>query len=360
MPGKARAVASDEMLKILCWEGYDAESVLKPFRDQHPGAQTKARTDISDLQMIDQLRRGGIRNWDLINLNQPWAREVLYPEGLIAPLDHERFMPYFDKMLPAFRTPYQLSFADDGSLLGMPQRFGPLSFVVNTDRISRKTAESEGWNLFLEPSMKHRFGVLTYETLNIIHLCLTAGIDPFKTATQTTLDKFAATANSVFTNAKFFSDDMNVLNRALLSGEIDAYFTGGTYTASAARLAGARNIRGITPTSGPVNGKGGLLWVELTSAVNNPIRSPLAEDFLEYVQDPRVAKAVALVKQTHNPVAQMGNPAVMSEFSSEELDAIQWDSLEEEISRSLDHGIVSSHDKYGRFYQAAIAGRSTK
>ena len=66
---------------------------------------------------------------DLINVNQPWAREQLYPEGLIKPLNKERFMPYFDKMLPDFAKPYALSFADDGNLIGMPQRFGPFSFV---------------------------------------------------------------------------------------------------------------------------------------------------------------------------------------------------------------------------------------
>ena len=30
------------------------------------------------------------------------------------------------------------------------------------------------------------------------------------------------------------------------------------------------NVRGITPRSGPVDGKGGVVWIELTSAVNNP------------------------------------------------------------------------------------------
>ena len=34
-------------------------------------------------------------------------------------------------------------------------------------------------------------------------------------------------------------------------------------------------------------GKGGIAWIEITSAVNNPQLSPLAADFLEYVQDRR-------------------------------------------------------------------------
>ena len=45
--------------------------------------------------------------------------------------------------------------SDDGKdLLGMAQRFGPYSFVVNTDKISRKTAEDEGWDLFNDPNCR--------------------------------------------------------------------------------------------------------------------------------------------------------------------------------------------------------------
>ena len=84
------------------------------------------------------------------------------------------------------------------------------------------------------------------------------------------------------------------MNLALINGEIDFYLTGGTYTASPARLDGATNIRGITPKKGPLaGGKGGITWVEVTSVVNNPQVSPLAYDFLEYVQDPEICHAVA-------------------------------------------------------------------
>ena len=43
---------------------------------------------------------------------------------------------------------------------------------------------------------------------------------------------------------------------------------------------------------------------------------------------------VAFAEGTFNPVAQMGNPGCFKLFTKEELDAIQWDSLEEEMARS--------------------------
>jgi spermidine/putrescine transport system substrate-binding protein len=352
---KVRAARNDEM-NILCWEGYNSDDVLGPFREMHPDADIRAESGTSDPDMINKLRAGEIKVWDLINVNQPWAREQLYPENLIRPLNKDRFMPYFDKMLPTFAEPYPLAFAENGDLIGMPQRYGPFSFVVNTDKISRETAEKEGWNLFLDPSMQDRYGVLTYDNWNIIHMCLTAGLNPFEPIEGGDVDKFRKTAESIFGGAKLLSDDLVAMNLALINGEIDAYFTGGTYTASPARYDGLTNIRGITPASGPVDGKGGVVWIELTSAVNNPNPSDLAEEFLEFVQKPDVCEAVAFSEGTYNPVAQMGDPAVMDRFDSDQLDAIQWDTLSDEMSRSLDYQVVASYDELSKIYSSAKRG----
>jgi spermidine/putrescine transport system substrate-binding protein len=342
--GPAFAGRTDRM-NILCWEGYNSDQVLGPFRKAHPSATVRAESGTSDPDMINKLRAGETSVWDLINVNQPWARDQLYPENLIKPLNKERFLPYFDKMLPGFSNPpYPLAFADDGNLIGMPQRYGPFSFVVNTDVISREMAEDQGWNLFLDPAMKDRFGVLTYDNWNVIHMCLTAGLNPFAPVEGADVEKFRETAKTIFGGSKLLTDDLVAMNTALINGEIDAYFTGGTYTASPARYDGATNVRGITPKSGPVDGKGGCVWIELTSAVNNPDPSDLAEDFLEFVQTPEIAKAVAFTEGTYNPVAQMANPEVMAQFDEEELDAIQMDSLEEEMARSLDYSVVASYD----------------
>lgn len=342
----------DDQLNILCWEGYNSDAILDPFRAAHAGSTVRAESGTSDPDMINKLRAGETSVWDLINVNQPWARDQLYPEGLIKPLNKERFMPHFDKMLPEFKD-YPLAFADDGELIGMPQRYGPFSFVVNTDVISRETAEDQGWNLFLDLAMKDRYGVLTYDNWNVIHMCLTAGLNPFAPVEGEDINKFKSTAETIFGGAKLLTDDLVAMNTALINGEIDAYFTGGTYTASPARYDGATNVRAITPNSGPVDGKGGVVWIELTSAVNNPDPSSLAEDFLDYVQGAEASKTVAFTEGTYNPVSQMGNPEVMALFDAEELDAIQMDSLAEEMSRSLDYEVVASYDTLIDIYTQA-------
>ena len=342
-PGRAMA-AREKELNILCWEGYNSAQVLDPFRTEK-GATVKAESLTNDPTMINRLRAGETNVWDLINVNNPWARKVMFPEKLITPLDRARFEPFFDKMMPAFKAPYKWAMDEAGeNLLGMAQRFGPYSYVVNTDKISRAAAEDQGWNLWNDAANDGKYGILESDDWNVFNICLIAGFDPFKVHSDEEVAKFKETAERVFKGAKVVGD-IATMNQALISGEIDFHMTGGTYSASPARADGNPNIRGITPKSGPMNGKGGVAWIEITSTVNNPQLSPLAADFLEFVQSPKMAHTVAFAEGTFNPVAQMGNPECFSLFTKEELDAIQWDSLEEEMSRCVEYDIVPDYDK---------------
>lgn len=332
-------------LNILCWEGYNSAQVLDPFREQ-TGATVKAESLTNDPTMINRLRAGEINVWDLINVNNPWARKIMWPEKLIKPLDRARMEPYFDKMLPAFKPPYHWALDESGKdLIGMAQRFGPYSFVVNTDKVSRASAEDQGWDLWNDDANAGKYGVQESDDWNVFDLCCIAGFDPFKEHTDEEVARYTETAKRVFKNAKVVGD-LATMNQLLVSGDIDFYLTGGTYSCSPARADGALNIRGITPNKGPMaDGKGGIAWIEITSVVNNPDVSPLAEQFLEYVQDPEMSHTVAFAEGTFNPVSQMGNPECFKHFTKEELDIIQWDSLEEEMARSVEYDIVPDYPK---------------
>jgi len=337
--------AREKELNILCWEGYNSAQVLDPFRTAND-ATVKAESLTNDPTMINRLRAGETNVWDLINVNNPWARKIMYPEGLIKPLDKATFEPFFADMLPGFEWPYRWCMSDDGNeLLGIIQRFGPYSFVVNTDKVSRDTAEDVGWDLFNDPANAGKYGVLESDDWNVFDICLIAGFDPFREHTDDEAALFAETAARVFKGAKLVGD-IATMNQAFVAGEIDFHMTGGTYSASPARADGFLNIRGITPKKSALpDGKGGVAWIEVTSLVNNPELSPLASQFLEYVQDPEVAHTVAFAEGTFNPVTQMGNQACFDLFTADELEAIQWDSLDEEMARSAEYDIVPDYDK---------------
>ena len=57
------------------------------------------------------------------------------------------------------------------------------------------------------------------------------------------------------------------------------------------------------------------------------------------------AHTVAFAEGTFNPVTQMGSKECFDLFTKDELDAIQWDSLEEEMARSVEYDIVPDYDK---------------
>ncbi|HEU4824957.1 MAG TPA: PotD/PotF family extracellular solute-binding protein [Dongiaceae bacterium] len=344
--GVRRAMADrSKDLNILCWEGYNSAQVLDPFREMK-AATVKAESLTNDPTMINRLRAGEINVWDLINVNNPWARKIMWPEKLIKPLDRAKMEPYFEKMSPAFKPPYKWAMDDSGKeLIGMCQRYGPYSFVVNTDKVSREMAEDQGWDLWNDPKNAGRYGVLESDDWNVFNICCIAGFDPFREHTDDEVAKFTETAKRVFKGAKVVGD-IATMNQSFISGEIDFHMTGGTYSASPARADGNKNIRGVTPKKGPMEGgKGGISWIEVTSVVNNPDVSPLAVEFLQYVQNPKTAHVVAFAEGTFNPVAQMGNPECFNLFTKEELDAIQWDSLEEEMARSVEYDIVPDYDK---------------
>ena len=197
VPGVAQAARETE-LNILCWEGYNSAQVLDPFRSAK-GATVKAESLTNDPTMINRLRAGEINVWDLINVNNPWARKIMYPEKLIKPLDRARLEPYFAKMMPEFKAPYKWAMDDSGTeLLGMAQRFGPYSYVVNTDKISREAAEDQGWSLFSDPANAGKFGILESDDWNVFNICLVAGFDPFKEHSDEEVEKFKTAAETVF------------------------------------------------------------------------------------------------------------------------------------------------------------------
>lgn len=76
-----------ERLKILCWDGYNAPSLLNEFSPRN-NCLVNAQGLVSDSLSVRQiqLERNVV---DILNINNPFAKKVLYPEGLIRRMDGE-------------------------------------------------------------------------------------------------------------------------------------------------------------------------------------------------------------------------------------------------------------------------------
>lgn len=355
--GPSKGQAQGRPLALLTWDAYADPRLLELWRAQ-TGQTLRYEIHISDPTSVNRLRAGETSVWDFININNPWARTQLWPEGLIRELPRERFEPLYAAMQPKFAPPYHWAMSEDGQhLLGVVQRYETFDFVVNSDVISPALAKDEGWELFNNPDFAGRYGILAYEDWNVMDICMGAGIHPFRAKTEAEIERFAATAKLWIDNAKLITTDFVQLNLAIINGEIDLYFTGGTYTTTSARLEGVANLHAVTPSSGPADGKGGINWIELNSAVDNPDQLPEALDFLEWITEVEPAWIVANGNGNLQPVAQMANPALFAKFTSEQLAALQWDEFDERIANAVEFDIVPDYDRLYDIYSAAMRTR---
>lgn len=351
------AAAQDRPLSLLTWDAYADPRLLDLWRSG-TGTDVRYEIHISDPTSVNRLRAGETAVWDFINVNNPWARSVMWPAGLIRDLPRDRFDPLYAQMKEKFQMPYKWAMSEDEEhLLGVVQRYETFDFVVNPDVISPQLAKDEGWDLFNSGDFTGRYGILAYEDWNVMDICMGAGVHPFKEKTDEEVARFEETCNRWIENAAMITTDFVQLNLAILNGEIDLYFTGGTYTTAAARLEGVTELHAVTPSSGPADGKGGINWIELNSAVNNPDAHPAALDWLEWITTPDAAELVARGNGNLQPVSQMSQPELFSRFSNEELAAIQWDEFDERISNAVEFDIVPDYDRLYDIYSAAMRSR---
>lgn len=345
-------------LALLTWDAYADPRLLNLWREQ-TGGSIRYEIHVSDPTSVNRLRAGETSVWDFINLNNPWARKQLWPGGLIRDLPRDRFEPLFDAMFDKFSPPYHWAMSEDGEhLLGVVQRFETFDFVVNSDVISPRLAGDEGWDIFNNPDFKDRYGILAYEDWNVMDICMGAGVHPFRDKSEDDFEAFERTARLWIQNAKMITTDFSQLNLAIINGEIDAYFTGGTYSITSARMEGINNLYAVAPKSGPADGKGSINWIELNSAVNNPDLSPDTFDYLEWITQPEPAYLIANGNGNLQPVSQMAQPEVLAKFSKEQLSALQWDEFEERIANAVEYDVIPGYDRLYDIYSAAIRERS--
>jgi spermidine/putrescine transport system substrate-binding protein len=331
-------------LKILGWEGYDDPGMVAPFFNRS-GIAVELDAHISDFEAAERVLDGSSA-WDLLNINSPFVRDVLLPQGHIEKPKSERLsaamaMP----MPPSFQELKQWGIASDGAPIGICQRFGPFNLVINTEAVSVDAGEDQGFALAREHRFRGRYGILDYEDFNVIHIALAAGLNPFVAMDDQQVEAFSGVAEAWYAGASLVTSDHHALNRALVARDIDFHLGGGVYTCSSARLAGHKHVRSITPRRGPVEGRGGICFVEVNSVLTRSRKKAESISFLEYLVEPGTALRASLAGGSVNPVLQMLEPSVFAQFSPAQLDAMQWETLEDDLNRCAQYRVVPDYTR---------------
>ncbi len=332
-------------LNLMCWTGYESPEIINRFSAQQ-NIKVHTESIVSDATAAARVSGIESQSWDIINLNNPFSRDVLHPAGLIHPLPPDRFECEYGRLLPQFEHLYKWTRSANGDeIIGVGQRFGPFNIVINENFISRNMAQNQGFALADDSKNEGRYGVLEYDDFNIFHICIASGLNPFLTLNSAQLDTFENKARQWFSRAAFVTANHIEMNHELVSGNIGFYLSGGMYTASPARRDGHRNVLAITPRSGPIDGKGAIVFMEVTSILAKTDKLVPALAFLDHILTSEVALALALSPSSCNPITQMGDPAVFKLFSKTDLDLLQWDTLEDDISHCAHYKIPPSHSE---------------
>ena len=344
-----------EPLQLHCWEGYESEQIIGPFREAWC-LDVTCESLLSDASAAMYCKTAGKQGPDVLNINNAYIANYLAPHGLIKTLNSELIEESETWLHKDFSRLQKWTCSSDGkSRLGIAQRFGSFNFVVNSKEISKASAEDQGFNIVSDQTFKSRYGILLYEDFNLFHICIAANINPFKELADMEIMKFTDHAKQWFFNAKVISDDHMVLNKYLQQREISFYLSGGGFTAAVARLAGHHELVSITPLRGPIDGRGGIVFTEITSVIDKPSLHPHAVHFIEHLIKPEMCFQAAKTHRSCNPVLQMGNPAVFQQFDKSMLKAIQWDTLAEDILRCADYDLMPSYHILSKILRKVLA-----
>jgi len=233
-------MSASEQLHLLCWEGYDHPELMDQLKASSKIA-LNTQSIISDHAAAQRVLRE-TEEIDVLNINNPYPKKVLYPADKVWTLDSRKLPDIVFGSEPWMQPLVDWSYAADGNLIGLCQRFGSFNFVINNRKISPHTATEIGFHLPDETRYKEPYGILQFPEFNIFHICIAAGLNPFEPLTIEQLIQFSEKAESWFTHAAVVTDDITVLNRTLAAGDISFYLSGGVFVAGAARLEGHDQI----------------------------------------------------------------------------------------------------------------------
>jgi spermidine/putrescine transport system substrate-binding protein len=255
-----------ETVNHLAWTGYDDSNVQDPFREQFD-CDTQLDLFTSNPQAFNRLQSGEWQQFHQATFDMAWIPRLAEAE-LIRPIDYETWKEYtFDQYIDIFKREngYEYAFVNEddysfdteGTLYGVPQRFGWASFVVNTDNVSEGDYQS------YDAAWSDQYDVGVYDLMfwGVQIIMLREGIDPFKEHTDEEVEQVRQATFDLFDNAKTLLPDFASMNQAMKSGEIDIGFISGSWINGTLRRDGDLQFEAVVPD------EGGVIWVETTAFV---------------------------------------------------------------------------------------------
>lgn len=285
-----------EAINHFVFSAYEADNVQQPFRENF-NAETNLELFTSMPKILNRLRAGEWKDFHQATLDMGFMPKFA-EEGFIRPLDFESWKPYtFDKYLDFMKPEnYEFAFLDeetwefskDGQLYGIPQRWGVVSMVVNTEEVDK-----EDWDKYDCAWMGDKYDVGINDAQwawTVKNVMLRLGIDPWKKHSDEEKQQVQDELNELFKNAKTLLPGWGPALQAMKSGEIDVLFYAFNALASSLRRDTGEYDKFKAPVPpNEINGqKQGMLWVESTYMIKGP-HPRVSDNYVAYLQNPEAA-----------------------------------------------------------------------
>lgn len=363
-PDKAEAAAGT--LHFLAWSGYDAGNVTDPFTKKWH-VPIDVDTITSDPAAFNQLKGGKSAFYDLTSFDMAWVPK-LAKAGLVKKLDLDNWRPLaWDHYIEQFQLEnYKFAQLDEnwqfdtnGTLYGLPQRFGVVAAYANTKRVP-EDVWSESYDWVWNPGKEYNIGLLDRMFWTIQLVMYWCNIDPFKEHTDEEVGTVREATIDLFQNAKALFSHAPEVNTALLHEEIDVCFEGDNFINGTLRKAGYLQFQTITPkranskypeyTSAP-NNAGGTTWVEEEMVIDNPHLHPAAYDYLAYMQSPQTA--LELSWPDKGPPVLVPHKYAWEKWSQHQRDVLEADYMQKLMDRCRWYAGIPDLEKFDPIWEEA-------
>ncbi len=202
----ATAVAEDQTLRMLVWEGYTPDELMQQFTalvEEKYGVSLKLKITFCEGNddFFPALRNGEV---DILSPSHPVPRDQrwqLMKLNLTLPLNLEN-IPNYRNVLPALQKAEYCT--HDGQVYAVPHVRGPYGLAYNTALVKE---DLKSWSALWDPQYKGKFTVGDQYEQNVYVTALALGISPddihnYKKVNtpevQEKLAQLAANANSLW------------------------------------------------------------------------------------------------------------------------------------------------------------------
>jgi spermidine/putrescine-binding protein len=148
------ALAQDNVLTMIIWEGYADDKYKKPFEAAN-NCKVEATNAGTGDEMFAAMKGSGGTTYDMVSASSDLPRR-LYDAQLLMEIDTSKLTNYKD-LYPQFQKPPYITF--DDKLYGVNFAWGPTIMLYNPDEVK---TEPTSWNTLLDEQYKGKISTWNY------------------------------------------------------------------------------------------------------------------------------------------------------------------------------------------------------